>query len=177
MSRIANQPVIIPSTVKVEFEGKKITAKGPKGENFLLVHDLVTVKEDESQLQFSANSSAKLAKALSGTTRALVANLIKGVENGFEKKLVLVGVGYRAQLQGKVLNLTLGFSHPVNFAIPEGITIEVPSQTELVVRGADKQQVGQVAANIRAYRPPEPYKGKGIRYTDEVIILKETKKK
>ncbi len=139
-------------------------------------HALVTIAEEDGSLTFKANNNSKSAKALSGTTRALVANIVKGVTDGFERKLEITGVGYRAQAQGKVLNLTLGFSHPVNYDIPEGITIETPSQTEIVVKGMDKQKVGQVAAEIREYRPPEPYKGKGVRYADERIVRKEAKK-
>lgn len=177
MSRVARKPVLIPSSVEVKITGKEVSAKGPKGQSSVIVNDLVTIEHQEKQLMFSANDQSKAAKALSGTMRALVANLISGVEKGFETKLVLVGVGYRAQIQGKILNLTLGFSHPVNFPIPEGILIESPSATEVIVKGIDKQLVGQVAANIRSYRKPEPYKGKGIRYANEEIILKETKKK
>ena len=177
MSRVAKQPVIIPSSVEIKITGQEVTAKGPKGQDKVAVHDLVTVKHEEQQLLVSANDESKTAKALSGTMRALLANLVKGVEHGFEIKLTLVGVGYRAQLQGKTLNLTLGLSHPVSYVIPEGITVETPTATEIVVKGISKHLVGQVAANIRSNRPPEPYKGKGIRYADEVISLKETKKK
>lgn len=139
-------------------------------------HPLVDVKQEDGLLKFAARNNSKNARALSGTTRALIQNMVTGVSDGFERKLEINGVGYRAQAQGKVLNLTLGFSHPVNFNIPEGITIETPSQTEIIVKGMDKQKVGQVAANIRDYRPPEPYKGKGVRYTGERIIRKEAKK-
>jgi large subunit ribosomal protein L6 len=134
------------------------------------------VKQEEGVLKMEARNNSKSANALSGTTRALLQNIVKGVSEGFERKLEIIGVGYRAQAQGRTLNLTLGFSHPVNFPVPEGITVETPSQTEIVIKGIDKQQVGQVAANIRDYRPPEPYKGKGVRYSDEVIIRKEAKK-
>ena len=140
------------------------------------MHPLVSVSREDALLKFSARGNSKMARALSGTTRVLIQNLVTGVTEPYERKLTIVGVGYRAAVQGKVLNLTLGFSHPVNFPIPEGITIETPSQTEIIIRGIDKQQVGQVAANIRAYRPPEPYKGKGVRYADEHIIRKEAKK-
>lgn len=174
MSRIAKNPVSLPKGVEVTFAGKQINIKGPKGAMSLDIHDKVEVTQEEQLIKFAAKSAA--GKAMSGTTRALVQNLVTGVTTGFEKKLTLVGVGYRAQVKGKVLNLTLGFSHPVNFDIPEGITIETPSQTEIVVKSMDKQALGQVAANIRAYRPPEVYKGKGIRYADEHIKLKETKK-
>lgn len=176
MSRIANNPVAIPSGVDVNINGQQITVKGSKGELSHNVHQLVTAEQEENLLKFKAVESSKSSVALAGTTRALLQNIVTGVSEGFEKKLAIVGVGYRAQVQGKVLNLSLGFSHPVNFAIPEGITIETSSQTEIVVKGVDKQQVGQVAANIRAYRPPEPYKGKGVRYEDEHIVRKEAKK-
>lgn len=176
MSRIANNPVLIPSGVDINIAGPLLKAKGSKGELSHEIHHLVSVSQEEGVLKFAANNSSKSAKALAGTTRAIVQNLVTGVSAGFERKLTIVGVGYRAQVQGEKLNLTLGFSHPVDFEIPEGITIETPSQTEIVVKGIDKQQVGQVAANIRAYRPPEPYKGKGVRYADEHIARKEAKK-
>ncbi len=176
MSRIANNPVTIPNDVEVNITGNNVKIKGTKGELSHEVHSLVSVLQEDSLLRFTANNNSKSAHALAGTTRALVQNLVIGVVQGYERKLVIVGIGYRAQVQGKKLNLTLGFSHPVDFDIPEGITIDTPSQTEIVVKGIDKQKVGQVAANIRAYRPPEPYKGKGIRYTDEMIIRKEAKK-
>jgi large subunit ribosomal protein L6 len=177
MSRIAKNPVVLPSGVEVKTDGQNVTVKGSKGTLAHSVHKLVTMKQDGNVLSFSANDESKEANALAGTTRALLNNMVVGVTQGFERKLDLVGVGYRAQAQGKVLNLTLGFSHPVNFEVPEGITVETPSQTEIVVKGTDKQQVGQVAAKIRAYRPPEPYKGKGVKYRDEVIARKEAKKK
>jgi large subunit ribosomal protein L6 len=176
MSRIASNPINIPSGVDVNINGQEITVKGGKGELSHQVHALVTVEHEDNVLKFDSVDKSKTANALSGTTRAVVQNIVTGVSDGFEKKLTIVGVGYRAAVQGKVLNLTLGFSHPVNFEIPEGITIETPSQTEVIVKGIDKQKVGQVAANIRAYRPPEPYKGKGVRYADEHIIRKEAKK-
>ena len=176
MSRIANNPVTIPSGVDININGQQVTVKGGKGELSHEVHSLVSVEQDYNVLKFKSVDTSKSANALAGTTRAVVQNLVTGVSDGFERKLTIVGVGYRAAVQGKVLNLTLGFSHPVNFEIPEGITIETPSQTEVVVKGIDKQKVGQVAANIRAYRPPEPYKGKGVRYADEHIIRKEAKK-
>ena len=176
MSRIANNPVTIPSGVDININGQQVTVKGGKGELSHEVHSLVSVEQDDNVLKFKSVDTSKSANALAGTTRAVVQNLVTGVSDGFERKLTIVGVGYRAAVQGKVLNLTLGFSHPVNFEIPEGITIETPSQTEVVVKGIDKQKVGQVAANIRAYRPPEPYKGKGVRYADEHIIRKEAKK-
>ena len=176
MSRIANNPVTIPSGVDINISGQKITVKGSKGELSHEIHSLVTVEQEDNVLKFKSVDESKSANALSGTTRSVVQNIVTGVTDGFERKLTIVGVGYRAQVQGKILNLTLGFSHPVNFEIPEGITIETPSQTEVVIAGIDKQKVGQVAANIRAYRPPEPYKGKGVRYADEHIIRKEPKK-
>lgn len=177
MSRVAKKPITVPSKVEVKIAGNVVSAKGPKGQDQLELHELVSVQFEDKNLQVSANDESKQAKALSGTSRALIANLIHGVENGFERKLLLVGVGYRAQAQGHVLNLTLGYSHPVKFDIPKGITIETPTQTEILIKGINKNLVGQVAANIRRFREPEPYKGKGIRYSDEVIILKETKKK
>lgn len=177
MSRVANNPVQIPAGVEVNIAGQAVTVKGSKGTLSHEIHSAVQVLQEENQIKFSARENMANSNALAGTTRALLNNMVTGVSQGFEKKLQLVGVGYRAQAQGKVLNLTLGFSHPVEFAVPEGITIETPAQTEIVVKGVDKQQVGQVAANIRAYRPPEPYKGKGVRYADEQIVRKEAKKK
>lgn len=176
MSRIANNPVVVPDKVEINLSGNTIKVKGNKGELSHEIHSLVTVNQEENILKFSANSNSKSAKALAGTTRALLQNMVTGVSDGFEKKLTIIGVGYRAAVQNRKLNLTLGFSHPVDFEIPEGIEIETPSQTEIIVKGIDKQKVGQVAANIRAYRPPEPYKGKGVRYADEYIIRKEAKK-
>ena len=174
MSRIANNPITIPSGVDVNIVGSMVTVKGNKGELSHNVHPLVKVEQEDNVLKTTVNNNSKSANALSGTTRALIQNLVTGVSEGFERKLEIVG--YRAAVSGKVLNLTLGFSHPVAFDIPEGISIETPSQTEIVIKGSDKQQVGQVAANIRRYRPPEPYKGKGVRYSDERIIRKEAKK-
>ena len=176
MSRIANNPITIPSGVDVNIVGSMVTVKGNKGELSHNVHPLVKVEQEDNVLKTTVNNDSKSANALSGTTRALIQNLVTGVTEGFERKLDIVGVGYRAAVSGKVLNLTLGFSHPVAFDIPEGISIETPSQTEIIIKGSDKQQVGQVAANIRRYRPPEPYKGKGVRYSDERIIRKEAKK-
>ncbi len=175
MSRVANNPVAVPSGVEVKISGHNVQIKGPKGALAVDIHRTVSVSQEDNLLRFAAQS--KYDRAMAGTMRALVNNMVVGVSNGFERKLELRGVGYRAQSQGKVLNLTLGFSHPVNFEVPEGVTIETPSQTEIVVKGIDKQQVGQVAAKIRGYRPPEPYKGKGVRYADEQVILKEAKKK
>lgn len=159
-------------------DGQMITAKGGKGQMQQEISNLVDVaRNDANELVVSVRDESKDSWVMAGTTRALVNNLVTGVSQGFEKKLQLIGVGYRAQMQGKVLNLSLGFSHPVNYELPEGITAETPSQTEIVVKGIDKQKVGQVAAEIRAYRPPEPYKGKGVRYADEYVVRKEAKKK
>jgi len=177
MSRIAKSPIPIPQGVKVSLDGQNIAVEGPKGRLERDVHQEVELSFNENVLTFAARSQAKKSSALAGTTRALVNNMVLGVTNGFEKKLKLVGVGYRAELKEKTLNLTLGFSHPVSFAVPDAISIETPSQTEIIVKGIDKQIVGQIAAKIRAYRPPEPYKGKGVRYADEVIMMKEVKKK
>lgn len=177
MSRIAKSPVELPSGVEVSVNGSAVNVKGPKGASSMNLHDSVQLAQEDKVLNFSPRDESKNAVAMTGTMRALVNNMVTGVTSGFEKKLELVGVGYRAQAQGKTLNLTLGFSHPVAYAVPEGIEIETPTQTEILVRGVDKQRVGQVAAEIRAYRPPEPYKGKGVRYSDEHIIRKEAKKK
>ena len=176
MSRIANNPINIPTGVDVNITGNLVTIKGSKGELSHNIHPLIKVEQADNTLKTSTKSNSKFAKALSGTTRALIQNIVTGVSEGFERKLEIIGVGYRAAVSGKTLNLTLGFSQPITFRIPEGITIETPSQTEVTIKGSDKQQVGQVAANIRAYRPPEPYKGKGVRYLDERIIRKEAKK-
>ena len=154
-----------------------LTVKGPKGTLEHRIHDLVEMKREDAELNFGARNDSGQASALAGTTRSIVSNMVVGVSEGFEKKLELIGVGYRAQSKGKVLNLTLGFSHPIDYELPEGITADTPSQTEIVVKGSDKQRVGQVAAEIRAFRPPEPYKGKGVRYADEIVIRKEAKKK
>ncbi|PAV27332.1 LSU ribosomal protein L6P [Tamilnaduibacter salinus] len=177
MSRIANNPVELPSGVEVKLNGQDINVKGAKGELAHTIHDLVEVTQEENVLRFAPRDQAKKSRALAGTTRALINNMVVGVSNGFERRLQLSGVGYRAVAQGKKLSLTLGFSHPVEYELPEGVTAEAPSATEVVVRGIDKQQVGQVAAEIRAFRPPEPYKGKGVRYADEQIKRKEAKKK
>ncbi len=177
MSRIANQPVVIPKGVDVTLDGQELSIKGSKGNLSWRIHDTVEVEMDSSEVRVRPRINAKKAVAMAGTMRALINNMVTGVSQGFEKKLLLQGVGYRAQAQGKKLNLTLGFSHPVVYEVPEGVTIETPSQTEIVIKGADKQQVGQVAAEIRSYRPPEPYKGKGIRYADEHVVRKEAKKK
>ena len=178
MSRVAKNPVVLPQGVEATVTGQAISIKGPKGTLNFNVHPEVEVKKVEKQLEFAPRNAGMGANAQSGTARAIINNMVTGVSKGFERKLQLVGVGYRAQAQGKVLNLTLGFSHPVSFKVPEGITVETPSQTEIVVKGLDRQLVGQVAANLRNnYRPPEPYKGKGIRYSDEQIVMKEAKKK
>lgn len=177
MSRIANKPVELPKGVELTLAGEVLKAKGPKGELSMPLHPEVGLNIEDGTAKVAAKSGSKFAVAMSGTTRALINNLVTGVNEGFEKKLELVGVGYRAKAQGKSLNLTLGFSHPVDYPVPEGIDIETPSQTEIVVKGIDKQKVGQVAAEIRAFRPPEPYKGKGVRYADEHVVRKEAKKK
>jgi len=176
MSRIAKAPVDLPKGVTATVSPESVTIKGAKGSLSLLLTNGVSVEQTDKRLQIKY-SEAGPARMRAGATRAHLANMVRGVTRGYEKKLELVGVGFRAQLQGKSLNLTLGFSHPVNVAIPEGITIETPSQTEIVVKGIDRQKVGQVAAEIRGIRPPEPYKGKGVRYANEQITLKEGKKK
>lgn len=177
MSRVAKNPVIVPTGVEVKFGANVLTVKGKNGELSLPLDGNVKVELDNNVLKFSATSVSKQANAMSGTVRALVANMVKGVVEGFEKKLQLIGVGYRAQAQGNVLNLSLGFSHPIVYKMPDGVAVQTPSQTEIVLTGSDKQAVGQVAAEIRAFRPPEPYKGKGVRYVGEVIVMKEAKKK
>jgi large subunit ribosomal protein L6 len=177
MSRIANAPVEIPAGVEISLSDSEITVKGKKGTLSRVIHPDVQVAQEDSALKASAKIQSQAAIALAGTTRALLNNMVVGVTEGFQKKLALVGVGYRAKAQGSTLDLTLGFSHPVQYVVPEGITVETPSQTEIVVSGADKQVVGQVAADIRAYRAPEPYKGKGVRYADEHVARKEAKKK
>jgi large subunit ribosomal protein L6 len=177
MSRVAKNPVVVPSGVEVALAAGEISIKGPMGTlKQALSGDVSVVREGDSLLCKAQNDSMR-ANAMSGTLRALLANMVQGVSKGFERKLNLVGVGYRAQAAGDTLNLTLGFSHPVAYKMPTGIKVETPTQTEIVLKGADKQRVGQVAAEIRAFREPEPYKGKGVRYSDEVVILKETKKK
>ncbi len=177
MSRVAKAPVEIPAGVEVKLNGQFLSVKGSKGLLELNVHQNVEVAQEESALTFAARDGGKQSRALAGTTRALVSNMVTGVTKGFEKKLQLIGVGYRAQAKGKSINLTLGFSHPVDYALPEGVTAETPSQTEILIKGVDKQLVGQVAAEIREFRRPEPYKGKGIRYADEYVRRKEAKKK
>lgn len=177
MSRVARRPVELPKGVDLSQAAGVLKIKGPKGELSLNLHPQVEVSVAAGKAQVAVRAPSRMANAVSGTTRALLANMVSGVTKGFERKLELVGVGYRAQAQGRKLNLTLGFSHPVSFAVPAGITVETPSQTEIVVKGADRQQVGQVAADIRGFRPPEPYKGKGVRYANERVVLKEAKKK
>jgi large subunit ribosomal protein L6 len=177
MSRVGKRPVEVPKGVEVTPGAGTVKVKGPKGETTLSLSPLVEVKVADGKAQVTTRSASRTANVVSGTTRALLANMINGVTKGFERKLELVGVGYRAQAQGRKLNLTLGFSHPVVFPVPEGITVETPSQTEIVVKGIDRQKVGQVAADIRRYRAPEPYKGKGVRYAGEQVVLKEAKKK
>ncbi len=177
MSRIANNPVSIPKGVEITLNGQDVNVKGTKGNLSLTLHDLVGISQEEDQLQLKAVEVSKKSVALAGTSRSLVNNMVLGVSNGFQKELQLQGVGYRAQVQGKKLNLSLGFSHPVVYEAPAGIDIETPSQTQVIVKGIDKQLVGQVSAEIRAYRPPEPYKGKGVRYVDEYVKRKEAKKK
>ncbi|MES2562312.1 MAG: 50S ribosomal protein L6 [Pseudomonadota bacterium] len=177
MSRIANYPVEVPEKVEVTLNHGEISVKGPLGVLTQTVSPKVKIDRIDNRLEFKVNDNSRQANALSGTVRALVANMVTGVTTGFVKKLTLVGVGYRAQAQGDKINLTLGFSHPVVHTLPPGIKAETPTQTEILIKGTDKQVVGQVAAEVRRYRSPEPYKGKGVRYADEKIVLKETKKK
>ena len=177
MSRVAKMPVVLPKGVEFKRDGRQLIIKGGKASLTHELHHCVDVEQNDNVLTVKAVSGGREGVAIAGTTRALLHNMSVGVSDGFERKLVLKGVGYRAQAQGKKLNLTLGFSHPVVYECPEGITVETPSQTEVVVKGADKQVVGQVSAEIRAFRPPEPYKGKGVRYADEHVVIKEAKKK
>jgi large subunit ribosomal protein L6 len=177
MSRIAKAPVTIPSGVDVKLEGNNMTVKGSKGQLSFDFNSAISVEITDNVLSVQWNKDDKNATAQAGTARAIVNNMVTGVSAGFEKKLALVGVGYRAQAKDNVLSLSLGFSHPVDFQVPAGVTVETPTQTEIVIKGSDKQQVGQVAAKIRAYRPPEPYKGKGVKYAEEHIVRKEAKKK
>ena len=177
MSRVGKSPIVLPKGAEVTLTDAQIVVKGPLGTISQALNALVKIVNDNGTLTFEPIDESREANAMSGTMRALVANMVKGVTQGFERKLSLVGVGYRAQAQGDKLNLSLGFSHPVVHALPAGIKAETPSQTEIVIKGINKQQVGQVAAEVRAYRPPEPYKGKGVRYANEKIVLKETKKK
>jgi len=177
MSRVGKSPVELPEKVEVTIVADRISVKGPLGILEQSITPNVRIEKIEKSLEIKLNDDSRQANAISGTLRALVANMVHGVSKGFEKKLNLVGVGYRAQAQGDKLNLTLGFSHPVVHQLPKGVKAETPTQTEIIIKGADKQLVGQVAADVRNYRPPEPYKGKGVRYADERIVLKETKKK
>jgi large subunit ribosomal protein L6 len=177
MSRVARIPVTVAKGVDVKLDAEQITVKGPLGTLQQSLSARVKVALADGQVSFAAADESREANAMSGTMRALVAGMVHGVSRGFEKKLSLVGVGYRAQAQGDKLNLSLGFSHPIVHQMPAGVKCETPSQTEIVIKGADKQKVGQVAAEVRGYKPPEPYKGKGVRYVDEVVVIKETKKK
>ncbi len=177
MSRIAKNPIVIPKKVEIFKNGTQLTIKGDKGTLITYLHPLVTVDVKDNILQVETDKTNKTINSLAGTTRAIINNMVIGVSSGYEKKLNLIGVGYRAQGKGNLLSLSLGYSHPIDFAVPDGITIDTPTQTEIIIKGCDKQIVGQVAADIRAFRPPEPYKGKGIRYSNEEIIKKEAKKK
>ncbi|MCH8617676.1 50S ribosomal protein L6 [Undibacterium sp. TS12] len=177
MSRVGKMPIALPAGAEVTISTEQITVKGPQGVLSQALNGLVTVKNENGSLSFSPANDGREANAMSGTLRALVNNMVNGVTKGFEKKLSLVGVGYKAQAQGDKLNLSLGFSHPVVHAMPAGVTCATPTPTEILIKGIDKQKVGQVAAEVRAYRSPEPYKGKGVRYVDEVVVIKETKKK
>ncbi|MAM87676.1 50S ribosomal protein L6 [Allohahella sp. A8] len=177
MSRVANNPVQIPSGVTVTIDNSNVAIKGSKGQLELTLHHIVDVKHEGDQLIFASANSAKQSRALAGTMRSLVNNMVTGVSQGFERKLELVGVGYKAQAKGNVLGLSLGYSHPIDYQLPDGISAETPTQTEILLKGIDKQKIGQVAAEIRALRAPEPYKGKGVRYAGERVAIKEAKKK
>ena len=177
MSRIAKKPIVVHNGVEFSMNGREVSAKGPKGYLTVTLHDAVELTREDNVLTLSPRDKRQSSMAVTGTMRSVVNNIIEGVANGFEKKMQLVGVGYRAQAQGRQLNLSLGLSHPVNFQVPEGIEVETPAATEIIVRGCDKQKVGQVCAEIRAFRPPEPYKGKGVKYAGEQIVRKEAKKK
>ena len=177
MSRVAKSPIELPQGVEFNLAGRTVSVKGSKGNLSLDLNSEVEISQEDKTISVAPRSGSRFSTAIAGTTRALLANMVQGVSEGFEKKLELRGVGYRAQAQGSKLNLTLGFSHPVVYDVPEGVSVETPSQTEVLVRGTDKQKVGQVAAEIRRYRPPEPYKGKGVRYADERVVIKEAKKK
>ncbi|MGY6276263.1 50S ribosomal protein L6 [Methylomonas sp. MgM2] len=177
MSRVANAPIALPAGVDVSLDGNLMVVKGKLGQLSFGLHDAVTLDISQNEIKVKWDDNVKNAKAFAGTARACIGNMVKGVSEGFVKKMQLVGVGYRAQVSGKVLTLSLGYSNPVEYTLPEGITVEVPTQTELLVKGSDKQQVGQVASEIRAFRPPEPYKGKGVRLADEYVARKEAKKK
>lgn len=177
MSRIAKSPVEVPQGVELTLDDRRVTVKGAKGELSMTLNELVNFHQDEGVVNLKPVDDSQEAWAQAGTARSVINNMVVGVTEGFQRKLILNGVGYRAQMQGNVLNLTLGLSHPVNYELPEGVEVEMPSNTEVVIKGTDKQLVGQVAANVRSFRPPEPYKGKGIRYEDETLRLKEAKKK
>ena len=177
MSRIANNPIPVPSGVEIKLSGQDLNVKGGKGQLSMRLNNAVTLKQEDNELKVSTTTGDRQAVAIAGTTRSIVHNMVVGVSTGWEKKLTLQGVGYRAQAQGKKLTLQLGFSHPVEYTLPDGIEAATPSQTEVVISGVDKQKVGQVSAEIRAYRQPEPYKGKGVRYADEYVRRKEAKKK
>ena len=177
MSRIAKSPVIVPAGVEIKIDGQSVNVKGKNGQLSLEVHPSVEVSQEEGSVKFAAREESKLSRSLSGTTRSLVNNMVVGVSEGFKKTLELQGVGYRAAAKGNTLNLNLGFSHPIDYELPEGIKAETPNVTTIVLSGADKQVLGQAAAEIRAFRPPEPYKGKGVRYADEYVRRKEAKKK
>lgn len=177
MSRVAKNPVAIPAKVEVALSADNISVSGPLGKLSHPLTSAVKLAREGDAITFAAANDSQHSRAMSGTLRALVANMVQGVSQGFSRKLTLVGVGYKAQAQGTTLNLELGYSHPINHKMPAGVTVETPTQTEVVLKGFDKQVIGQVAAQIRAYRAPEPYKGKGVRYSDEVVIIKETKKK
>jgi large subunit ribosomal protein L6 len=174
MSRVAKNPIALPPGVEVTIDSVNITAKGPKGELFMKLHPSVMLDREDNILRIQLTNDG--STAIAGTMRALVNNLITGVAEGFERRLTIIGVGYRAQAQGSTLNMSLGFSHPIIYKVPDGVTVETPSQTEIVVRGIDKQLVGQTAAEIRSFRPPEPYKGKGVRYEGEYVMRKQAKK-
>lgn len=177
MSRVAKNPVALPSGVTLTLDGRSLSVKGGKGTLNMEIHKDVEISETDNVVTFAARTGSAQAKALAGTTRALVNNMVIGVSQGFERKLELVGVGYRAKATGSTLNLSVGYSNPIDYEVPEGVSVETPTQTEILLKGADKQLLGQIAANIRAFRPPEPYKGKGIRYANEQILRKEAKKK
>jgi large subunit ribosomal protein L6 len=177
MSRVAKAPVELPQGVEFSQSGRAVSVKGGNGTLSMELNSEVELAQEDNTITVKPRSNSRFSTAIAGTTRAILANMVEGVTKGFEKKLELRGVGYRAAMEGKKLNLVLGFSHPINYEIPEGITVETPSQTEIVVKGNDKQKVGQVAAEIRRFRPPEPYKGKGVRYVDERVVIKEAKKK
>jgi len=177
MSRIAKNPVVIPAGVELKLDGQSVSVKGKNGQLSMELHSSVVLAQEDNVVTFAARDGSKIARAMSGTARSLVNNMVIGVSTGFERTLLLQGVGYRAAAKGETLNLTLGYSHPIDYVLPEGVTAETPNQTTIVLRGADKQRVGHVAAEVRAFRPPEPYKGKGVRYADEYVRRKEAKKK